>query len=286
MRPADVEFVRANSVDEALAAVLLGAGTILAGGQGLLRDMRQRLLQPRRLIDISRIGDLAHIQADKEAVVIGATVTLANLSQHKGVRTHCYALTKAASLIGDVQVRARATAVGNVCGAWLPAGWSVDIGVVLAASRGQVIVRGPSGERLADASDFLSMPNLPLQAGEMITALRFPSNNGSAYVRLSRRYADAGIGSAAVCVKKIGGRIEVGIAFGQVHEHVVRAPEIEALVETNGVEAPQIDRALEAFAASLNPPDTAHAGHEYRRQIVPVVAKRALREAFSHIQGG
>jgi len=51
MRPADVEFVRANSVDEALAAVLLGAGTILAGGQGLLRDMRQRLLQPRRLSD-------------------------------------------------------------------------------------------------------------------------------------------------------------------------------------------------------------------------------------------
>ncbi|MDE5445797.1 hypothetical protein GWG65_31210 [Bradyrhizobium sp. CSA207] len=278
MRPAEFDFVRAANVAEALG--YLQYGSPIAGGQSLLRDMRQRQLSPRRLVDISHIDELDYINMDGDVLVVGATTKLAAIAASPLVKDKCDALHQAAGFIGDVQIRNRGTAAGNICGTWSPAGWSVDIGVVLAASKGEVVVRSVSGERRIDGAEFVAAEKSPIEVSELITELRFGAADKSAYVRLSRRTADASIGSAAAFVTRKSGRLELGLALGQVHRRIVRATAVEAAVASHGIDDLATDLALAELARTVSPPDTAHANSEYRRSILPVIAKRAIRAAL------
>ena len=57
MWPSKFDYVRAGSVDEALASAADG-GKFLAGGHSLLPAMKLRLDAPEQLIDIGRIPEL------------------------------------------------------------------------------------------------------------------------------------------------------------------------------------------------------------------------------------
>ncbi|MGZ8844354.1 MAG: FAD binding domain-containing protein, partial [Pyrinomonadaceae bacterium] len=58
MIPAQFDYVRANTLDEALSALAQNEDAkILAGGHSLIPAMKLRLAQPPMLVDISRIKD-------------------------------------------------------------------------------------------------------------------------------------------------------------------------------------------------------------------------------------
>ena len=73
MKPAPFEYVRAGSLEEALA-VLSEYGDdakVLAGGQSLVPLMNLRLSRPRLIVDLNGLGDLAYIQARDGELAIG-----------------------------------------------------------------------------------------------------------------------------------------------------------------------------------------------------------------------
>ena len=73
MIPAPFEYVRAGSVDEAIAALTEHGddAKVMAGGHSLLPLMKLRLAVPAVLVDISRIPDLSYVRVDGEEVAIG-----------------------------------------------------------------------------------------------------------------------------------------------------------------------------------------------------------------------
>src|SRR5207247_11226467 len=74
MKPAPFQYVRASSIDDALAG-LAGHGDdakVLAGGQSLIALMNLRLVKPAVLVDINRLSDIAYIREENGTVAIGA----------------------------------------------------------------------------------------------------------------------------------------------------------------------------------------------------------------------
>ena len=74
MIPAPFDYVRAGSVDEAVAALAEHGdeAKLLAGGHSLLPLMKLRLATPAVLVDVGRIGDLSYIHDRGDSVAVGA----------------------------------------------------------------------------------------------------------------------------------------------------------------------------------------------------------------------
>ena len=97
MKPAPFEYVRVDSVEEAVA-ILSDTGDeakVLAGGQSLIPMMRLRLSRPSLLVDISRIPEIRGAQRIGNRVRIGALTRHADLE-----RGELGAIARAADRVG------------------------------------------------------------------------------------------------------------------------------------------------------------------------------------------
>ena len=81
MKPVAFEYARPTTVAEALAMLAARPDAVaLAGGQTLGPMLNLRLAQPSLIVDITRIAELAALDEEPGAVVIGASVTHAAIS--------------------------------------------------------------------------------------------------------------------------------------------------------------------------------------------------------------
>src|SRR5262249_28591178 len=83
MKPAAFDYVRAESLDEALD-VLRDEGSdarVIAGGQSLVPMLNMRLARPRVLVDIMHLQALRGIEPRQGKIAIGAAVRQADLLQ-------------------------------------------------------------------------------------------------------------------------------------------------------------------------------------------------------------
>lgn len=281
MRPAKLTYQRALNVEHAGELLATGETTLIAGGQGLMRDLRSRALRVGTLVDISQLTELSYVRQDSNVLEVGAVTRLAEVAASSVVAAGCPALSEAASRVGDVQIRNRGTAGGNICGSWVPSVWSNDIGVVLVASGGEVVVQSGAVARSIPADEFVTSPRNPLGQHEFIRCLRFPVWGGSAYERLSRRYADASIGSVAAFVSNGPDGMDVGLAAGRIGPRPVPLREVATTIARDGVDSAAAARAVEEALASLDVVDSVQADAAYRRRILPILIRRSIQKALN-----
>jgi carbon-monoxide dehydrogenase medium subunit len=72
--PSVLEYTRASSIDEAIAAVQGGARPI-AGGMSLMPMMRLRLAAPGAIVDLGGIPELVGVCEDGDEIAVGAMTT-------------------------------------------------------------------------------------------------------------------------------------------------------------------------------------------------------------------
>ena len=109
-----------TSLEEAPALLASGKrGTrILAGGTGLILQMKYRQVQPSVVIDIKKIGETNCLDwREAEGLRLGAAVPISRLMDFKALNDKYSMLAKACSLIGSTQVKNRAKVGGNICNA-------------------------------------------------------------------------------------------------------------------------------------------------------------------------
>src|SRR5439155_20032217 len=116
MIPAAFAFVRATSVDEAVAALAEHGdeAKLLAGGHSLLPLMKLRLATPSVLVDVNDVNDLAGVVLDGDHVVVGAPTRHCDLVTSPALREHLPLLSAAAEAVGDPQIRHRGTIGGSI----------------------------------------------------------------------------------------------------------------------------------------------------------------------------
>jgi len=110
------ELARAQSAAQARELLAEKAGSVFkAGGIDLLDHLKERLIEPPRVVDLKTIPGLDRIVADSDGSLrIGALATLAKVAGHEGIRRSHPALARACGEAASPQVRNVATIGGNV----------------------------------------------------------------------------------------------------------------------------------------------------------------------------
>lgn len=89
---------------------------ILAGGQDLLTEMKERIVEPERLVNLKHIPGLDQLKYDaKTGLHIGALVKVGDVAESAVVKQHFPALVQAAGNVASPQIRHMGTMGGNLC---------------------------------------------------------------------------------------------------------------------------------------------------------------------------
>src|SRR5436190_7342930 len=95
MRPAEFEYHRAESVDDAVALLAKNPDARpLAGGHSLLPLLKVRLSTPTALVDLARIPGLERIEGDGDTLTVGALAKHAEVAASDVVRAACPVLAE------------------------------------------------------------------------------------------------------------------------------------------------------------------------------------------------
>ncbi|HEY5617520.1 MAG TPA: xanthine dehydrogenase family protein subunit M [Vicinamibacterales bacterium] len=282
MIPAAFEYVRATSLDDALAKLKAagGSGKILAGGHSLVPLMKLRLSEPSVLIDIGRIPELAGIHERNGKIVIGAMTVHHDVAVSSLLRERCPVVAEAAAEIGDPQVRNRGTIGGSVA----HADPSADMPAVLIALNAEIHVKGPNGWRVIMAAEFFQdLFTVNMAPDEIIAAIQFAPVKAAAYSKLHQRASHYAIVGVAAALTVDGGMIaspRVGLTGAT--SHAVRLTTVERALEGRA-----LSKDVAASAAELAGKDLTgissdiHASAEYRRAMIRVFTRRALEGALA-----
>jgi 2-furoyl-CoA dehydrogenase FAD binding subunit len=269
MKPAAFDYVRAESLDEALA-VLGEEGAearILAGGQSFMAMLNMRLARPKVLVDIMRIDALDGIDEVKGEIVIGAGVRQAKLLDWNQLAEKLPLIALALPWTGHVQTRSR----GTVCGSIAHADPSAELPLSLIALGGAVHLRSRKKRRRVAAADYITgMMSTARGDDEMIEAVSFPVVQGRGYGfrEVARRHGDFAVVACAATVHDKGIRFAVG--------GVADRPEARDWPRLDGS---ALDDALNALAYELEARDDVHATARYRRELVRRVGRAVIEEA-------
>lgn len=256
----------------------------LAGGTDLLVRMKQGVLNPSRLVNLKRIAGLDCIERSAAGgLTIGALTTIAAMERSSLLRQCHPVLIQAAGLLGSTSIRQLATLGGNV-GRASPAADMVPALIVLKA---RIFAEGPTGKREIPIDAFFKGPGQTVLApAEIITAIFLPDpapNAGAAYLKLGRREGMdcALVGVAAALALGSGDRIdEARVALAACGPVPLRAASAEAILLAGPLDEKRLREAARATAGDSSPITDMRAGADYRREMVEVLAFRALREAW------
>jgi 4-hydroxybenzoyl-CoA reductase subunit beta len=103
-----------DTVAAAIEELADSEARLVAGGSDLLPNLKHRLEHPPKLVSLNRIAELRGIRQEGDVLVIGAGMTLTEVSEHADVRKHFPSLAEAAGLVASPLIRNMGTIGGNV----------------------------------------------------------------------------------------------------------------------------------------------------------------------------
>ncbi len=287
MIPGTFDYHAPSTLDEAIALLEgLDGAKILAGGQSLIPAMRFRLASPPVLIDINRVKDLSYVEERGDFLVIGALAREFQLEESPIVAKSYPLLFDTAKVIADPVVRNHATVGGNLAHAD-PAN---DHPATMLAYGAQVVARGKKGLRTIAIDDFfVGLFESSLQPGEILTEIRIPRpkpGSGGAYLKLERKVGDYAIAAVAVQLRVSKGVIESArIGLTNVNSVPSRAKNAEAALVGHAPDDATLEAAGRAAAAECDPSADLRGQVDYKRDMVRVLTKRAVKHAVERAGG-
>jgi carbon-monoxide dehydrogenase medium subunit len=270
--PASFDYIRADSVDAALAALTEHGdeAKLLAGGHSLLPLMKLRLAAPSVLVDVGRLDDLRYINDAGDHIAIGALTRHRDLEISTMLAADAPLLAHAAGHVGDPQVRHRGTLGGSLAHAD-PAS---DLPAVILAMGGTLVATGPNGTREIAASDFFTgFLESALAPDELLTEIRVPKldTQGWSFQKFNRRAQDwAIVGVAAV---RANG--STGVALVNMGSTPLLASAVMDAVKSGASASDAAAFANEGTEAQSD----INASSEYREHLARVLVRRSLEES-------
>ncbi len=282
------EYLAPATIGEACNLLLeLRAGAkVMAGATDLIPPMKDKAIVPEYLIDLKKIPGLDYLKYDEaEGLKIGALTTLRTLETSPLVKEKNPAVAHAAKVVASTQIRMKGTMAGNICNA----SPSCDSAPNLVAQGAEILVQGPNKERCIKIEDFfLGVKKTSLEPGEIVTGIVIPplkENEAAAYIKHAVRKAmDLAIIGVAVKIKIENGICtDAKIALGAVATTPVRAPKAEEALTGKKLTDEVIVKASEEAMNSCNPISDIRASKEYRKDMVRVFTKRAIKQAMEQL---
>ena len=286
----DFEYFEPATLDDALALLqrYQGSGSLFAGGTDLLVQMKEHVRQPAQVINIKKIPGMDDFAFDaKTGLRLGALVTTRQVETSPVTLRHYAGLAKAATDFASIQVRHRATVVGNVC----RASPSADTLPPLIADGAVLRIHGPAGQRRVAVQDFCTGPGRTvLAADEIVTHIEIPApppRTGKVYLKHGRRAQMelATVGAAVrLTLDADGSVLDVAIVLAAVAPTPLRAVQAEALLRGQRPTPERLAAAAQAASDEARPIGDVRGSADYRREMVRVLTRRALEQALQEIR--
>ncbi|HHH41017.1 MAG TPA: 2Fe-2S iron-sulfur cluster binding domain-containing protein [Chloroflexi bacterium] len=282
-------FYTVTSVEEALRLLAEHGerARLIAGGTDLVLEMERRQRPGvETLVDISRVAGLDRIRLDDEGWIrLGPLVTHNQVIASALCVERAFPLAAACWAVGAPQIRNTGTVAGNLITAspandTIPPLWAMDARLTLRSLR---------GERTIPLADFYrGVRQVDLAPDEMLVEIAFPAlreNQRGTFLKLGLRRAQAiAVVNVAVLLTFDGGPdgmvTDARITLGSVAPTIVRAEEAEALLVGHPLDEERIAQAARLAAQAARPIDDVRGSAAYRRRMVEVFTRRALRQVW------
>jgi carbon-monoxide dehydrogenase medium subunit len=256
----------------------------LAGGTDLLVRRKRGDISARALVNLKRIAELRGIAREPGGVRIGALATIAELEQSAIIRQGHPVLAEAAGVLGSPSIRNLGTVGGNI-GRASPAS---DIAPALMVLNARVTVEGPQGRRTLEVERFFRGPGVTiLSPGEVITCFFLPEmarGCAAVYERLGRRQgmecALVGVASFLALSEQEDEARDARIALAAVAPVPLRARKAEEVLCSGPLTEERLQESARAAAEDCMPITDMRASGAYRKDMVRVLALRALRRVL------
>ncbi len=286
MKPAPFDYFLPGSLPEALALLAEhGDGArALAGGQSLVPMLNMRLVRPRALVSLRRLGELDFITRRNGSLAIGGMTGQSRVEHSTEVREGCPLLAEAIRLVGHPTIRNRGTIGGSIA----HADPAAELPAVLVALDGRVTLAAVGGTRTVAASEFFhGMMATAAQPHELIVQVEFGSvgrpgdRRGHAFEELSRRHGDFALAGVAVALALDGADhvADARIALLGVEGRPRRRAEAESALRGERWASGRVSEAAALAASGLDALEDLQASREFRTHLVAVLARRALERA-------
>jgi 4-hydroxybenzoyl-CoA reductase subunit beta len=228
LRLPSFKYLQPKTLHEALAMKVDAGpdGMYVAGGTDLYPNMKRRHQEPKTVITLMGIRELAGCGMRDAGCVVGPCVTLSQLTAYPPIRLHYTAVAHAAELVSTPLLRNMGTLGGNLCLdtrcnyynqtyewrkaidfcmkkdghiCWVapssPRCWAVsssDVAPVMLAIGAEYLLVGPKGERVVPAGRLYNNDGinyLTKHPDEILAEARLPAPDGwdATYHKLRRR---------------------------------------------------------------------------------------------------
>jgi carbon-monoxide dehydrogenase medium subunit len=264
-------------VDEAAAflAAHQAETRIMAGGTIVIHRMKERIGIKKYLMSLKAIPALDAVCAGPGRLKLGSMALLQTVADAPAVKKGCAMLGFACSKLGTPQIRAMGTLGGNVASHTATA----ETAPVLVALNGKAALVNAKGSRT------VAIENLhkELKDGDILTEILIPlvKDQRWGYEKWAmRKRFDYATAAAAVAMTMTGKACKnVRIGLGGVTLPTRRAHRAEELLEGRSMTEKLIHEAASVAAEDARTGTDIHFTAEYKKELVAVMVKRALKQA-------
>lgn len=280
----DYDYYTPDSV-EAVSKMMADyqGAMILSGGTDLIIKMKMGVLAPKALISLKKVPGLKKIEyVAGKGIVIGAAVTHNDIVASEVLQKKFKSVSNAAKTMAANQVRNAGTVGGNIVSA-VP---SADLPPILIALNATVTLVSAKGSRTLPIEEVFVGPGKTIvEKDEVLTEVVIPDQDmtGSSYFKYGLRKAGAlaTIG-VAVAVKMKGNVVEdIRVAFGAVAPVPMRAKKVEEFLKGKELTEENLAAAADIASQECKPISDHRASEEYRRAMVGVYTKRAIKKTVA-----
>jgi carbon-monoxide dehydrogenase medium subunit len=261
---------------------------VLAGGTDIIVQVREGRRDLDLLVDVKNIPEVNELTYDRQGLRIGAAVPCYRIYEDAAIARAYPGLIDAVAVIGGIQIQSRASLGGNLCNA-SPAADTVP---ALIAHEAVCVVTGPEGEREVPVEKFCTGPGRTvLRRGELLVSFRIApprGHAGASYLRfIPRNEMDIAVVGVGASVTLDDGRTRctaARVALGAVAPTPLLVSEAGAALVDGALSDAIIDKAATLAQAAARPISDMRGDADYRRHLVGVLTKRAVRNAITRAQ--
>jgi len=280
------KFTEPQTLEEAFEIVEQNKGdaAFLAGGTDLLVNLKKKVVNHSVIISLEKLAELKNIEySNEKGLTLGAMTRISDIEESPVLREKYPILAIAASKLGSLQVRNRATVGGNICAA-RPAGDTIGPLIAYAAT---VRLVSKDGERRQPLEEFFLSPGKTIiREGEILADIQLstvPANTGASYIKYGVRKAME-IAMVTVTTLLTFGNAScqsARVVLGAVAPTFIRSPQAEDVLSGGIFSRDIAGQAAKLAAGCCQPISDMRASAEYRRELVEVLTRRSLLEAAS-----
>jgi len=284
---AEFRITGCGSLSEALEIMNSAEGrvSLVAGGTDFVRKMRNEGIDCGLILDISQAADMRYILEEHGCIRIGACTSFAEIASSALLREKAACLAQAASQVGSVQIRNRATIGGNIASG-SPAADSLPPLTVLHATA-ELMVRKP-GFPCEPQEMPVHICSSRLHDEGIITEIRFPApppHCRTGFVKLGSRTA-VSIARLSMAMRvhynAQANEIEEGlIALGALGEDPVCPDDLQEFLSGKRVDRSFAEQLIHRLTEVVDGAIPGRESRPYKRVAVGGLAVEMLQNLFS-----